>query len=80
MYRLFITLNNDNTMPFREAFVSHRHAEAGIIAIQEKGGLEVYDAEQKYAGKLPLKSIRRFDICRAGSDGSIMPSTLIKTF
>lgn len=80
MYRLFITLTNGNITPFRDQYVSQRHADAGIVCIEEKGGIDVYDADQKHVGKLSLKFIRGFDVCRVGHDGSMMPSILVKTF
>ena len=74
-HRIFLTLRDGGVFPFTEAFVSRRHAEAGIVAIEERGGLNTLDADGKPAGTLPLRSIARFDICPVGTDGCAMPGS-----
>jgi hypothetical protein len=72
-FRLFIELNNGGVFPFKEDFVNKRHADSGIVAIEERGGINCLDSEGKPAGSLRLNQIAKFHICPTGTDGVAMP-------
>ena len=74
-HRLFLTLTNGVILPFKEVYVSRRHAEAGIVGIQERGGIDCLDVGGTVTGQLPLKEIKSFDICPVGTDGCAMPQS-----